>query len=60
MNEPTLRHAGVPYHTQWGSPEWVRHIVEQNGDPCDDPRWQKSGFSDPEDALGIRHKPTSR
>lgn len=48
MNEPTLRHAGVPYHTQWGSPEWVRHIVEQNGDPCDDPGWQKSGFSDPE------------
>ncbi|WP_027800046.1 C39 family peptidase [Paraburkholderia dilworthii] len=48
MNEPTLRHAGVPYHTQWGSPEWVRHIVEQQGDPCDDPGWRKSGFSDPE------------
>ncbi|HEX7909258.1 MAG TPA: C39 family peptidase [Paraburkholderia sp.] len=48
MNEPTLRHAGVPYYTQWGSPAWVRQIVEQHGDPCDDPDWQRSGFSDPE------------
>jgi len=48
MSEPTLRHAGVPYYTQWGSPGWVRQIVEQHGDPCDDPDWQRSGFADPE------------
>lgn len=48
MNEPALRHTGVPYYTQWGSPDWVRHIVEQQGDPCDDPHWQRSGFTDPE------------
>ncbi|CAB3706428.1 C39 family peptidase [Paraburkholderia rhynchosiae] len=48
MKELTLRHAGVPYHTQWGSPEWVRHIVEKQGDPCDDPGWRKSGFPDPQ------------
>ncbi|MET3233928.1 UNVERIFIED_ORG: hypothetical protein ABIC54_006143 [Burkholderia sp. 1263] len=48
MNDPTLRHAGVPYYSQWGSPEWVRHIVEQRGDPCDDPAWRRSGFDDPE------------
>ncbi|SDR27681.1 Peptidase_C39 like family protein [Paraburkholderia fungorum] len=48
MNEPALRHTGVPYYTQWGSPEWVRHIVERQGDPCDDPHWRRSGFADPE------------
>jgi hypothetical protein len=48
MNEPALRHTGVPYYTQWGSPDWVSHIVEQRGDPCDDPDWQRSGFADPE------------
>lgn len=48
MHQPTLRHTDVPYYTQWGSPEWVRHIVEQQGDPCDDPAWQRSGFADPE------------
>ncbi|HEY4294891.1 MAG TPA: C39 family peptidase [Paraburkholderia sp.] len=48
MNEPTLRHADVPYYTQWGSPDWVRHIVEQQGDPCDDPDWRRSGFADPQ------------
>ncbi|HEX3381996.1 MAG TPA: C39 family peptidase [Paraburkholderia sp.] len=48
MNEPALRHAQVPYYTQWGSPEWVRDIVEQQRDPCDDPHWQRSGFADPE------------
>ncbi|MFM0737594.1 C39 family peptidase [Paraburkholderia xenovorans] len=48
MTEPTLRHADVPYYTQWGSPEWVREIVEQQRDPCDDPDWQRSGFTDPE------------
>ncbi|SIT47881.1 conserved hypothetical protein [Paraburkholderia ribeironis] len=47
-NEPILRHAGVPYYTQWGSPAWVRAIVEQQRDPCDDPHWQRSGFADPE------------
>jgi hypothetical protein len=48
MNEPTLRHAGVPYYTQWGSPDWVRAIVERAADPCDDPGWQTSGFTDPQ------------
>ncbi|TDY22320.1 peptidase C39-like protein [Paraburkholderia sp. BL6665CI2N2] len=48
MNEATLRHVGVPYYTQWGSPEWVGRIVEQHSDPCADPGWQRSGFSDPE------------
>jgi Peptidase_C39 like family len=45
---PTLRHTEVPYYSQWGSPEWVRPIVEQQADPCDDPDWQRSGFTEPE------------
>ncbi|MGF6774311.1 hypothetical protein P3T18_006826 [Paraburkholderia sp. GAS199] len=48
MSEPILRHADVPYYTQWGSPDWVRPIVEERRDPCDDPAWQRSGFTDPE------------
>ncbi|MCC8396641.1 C39 family peptidase [Paraburkholderia sp. MMS20-SJTR3] len=48
MTEPALRHADVPYYTQWGSPEWVREIVELQRDPCGDPHWQRSGFADPE------------
>jgi len=48
MNQPILRHAGVPYYTQWGSPEWVGPIVEQHRDPCDDPEWRRSGFMNPE------------
>jgi hypothetical protein len=47
MTEPILRHSGVPYYSQWGSPEWVRAIVEHQADPCDDPDWQRSGFTDP-------------
>ena len=43
-----IRHTGVPYYTQWGSPEWVRPIVEDGADPCDDPAWMRSGFVDPE------------
>jgi hypothetical protein len=41
-----FRHRDVPYYTQWGSPEWVRPIVEEAADPCDDPAWQRSGFTD--------------
>ncbi|WP_118180256.1 C39 family peptidase [Paraburkholderia phosphatilytica] len=37
---------GVPYYTQWGSPEWVRAIAEEGADPCDDPGWRRSGFTD--------------
>jgi hypothetical protein len=48
MTESALRRAGVPYYTQWGSPDWVREIVERQRDPCDDPHWQRSGFADPE------------
>jgi hypothetical protein len=44
---PTLRHTGVPYYTQWGSPAWVSAIVEQQADPCDDPDWRRSGFTEP-------------
>jgi hypothetical protein len=43
-----LRHFGVPYYSQWGSPEWVQPIVEQQADPCDDPGWQRSGFAEPQ------------
>ncbi|CAG4895719.1 hypothetical protein LMG31841_02212 [Paraburkholderia saeva] len=43
-----LRHADVPYYTQWGSPEWVRAIVEDAADPCDDPGWRGCGFTEPE------------
>ena len=42
-----FRHRDVPYYTQWGSREWVRPIVEDAADPCADPHWQRSGFSDP-------------
>jgi hypothetical protein len=48
-NEATVRHHGVPYHSQWGSPEWVGRIVENKADPCDDPSWSRSGFPTPED-----------
>jgi len=43
-----LRHTQVPYYTQWGSADWVRRIVEDNVDPCDDDKWQHSGFTDPD------------
>jgi hypothetical protein len=45
-DKTTLRHFGVPYYSQWGSPEWVKPIVEENTDPCGDPAWQRSGFTD--------------
>jgi hypothetical protein len=44
-----LRHHGVPYYSQWGSPEWVARIVEDDADPCDDPDWRASGFAQPGD-----------
>jgi hypothetical protein len=44
----TTRHIGVPYYSQWGSPDWVRAIVEEAADPCDDPHWRQSGFAEPE------------
>lgn len=44
-----LRHHGVPYYSQWGSPEWVARIVEDDADPCDDPAWRASGFAQPGD-----------
>ena len=34
----------VPYFSQWMSPDWVRPIVEDGADPCDDPRWPDAGF----------------
>jgi hypothetical protein len=43
-----IRNTGVPYYSQWGSPDFVRAIVEDNADPCDDPAWQRGGFTDPE------------
>ncbi|CAB3771314.1 C39 family peptidase [Paraburkholderia humisilvae] len=43
-----LRHIGVPYHTQWGSADWVHRIVEDNADPCDEIGWQQSGFTEPD------------
>jgi len=43
-----FRHRDVPYYTQWGSREWVRAIVEDAVDPCLDPHWRRSGFSDQE------------
>jgi hypothetical protein len=48
MKHKTIRHTGVPYYSQWGSPEWVKPIVEQDADPCDDPAWQRSGFTERE------------
>ena len=44
----TQRHTDVPHYPQWGSPDWVRRIVEDDADPCDDPAWQRSGFTEPE------------
>jgi hypothetical protein len=46
--EKEIRHFGVPYYSQWGSPEWVARIVEDDVDPCDDPAWRASGFAQPE------------
>src|ERR1700749_3551281 len=48
MKEPIVRNFGVPYYSQWGSPEWVARIAEQNLDPCEDPAWPRSGFTDPD------------
>ncbi|HEY1998402.1 C39 family peptidase [Paraburkholderia sp.] len=44
----TVRHTGVPYYSQWGSPQWVRAIVEDDADPCADPTWQRTGFTEPD------------
>ncbi|WP_028224036.1 C39 family peptidase [Paraburkholderia ferrariae] len=48
-NTSTLRHHGVPYYSQWGSPDWVARIAEEGADPCGDPQWRRSGFAAPED-----------
>ncbi len=48
MNIADLRHVGVPYYSQWGSPAWVAPIVEDDADPCDDPQWRRSGFDEPQ------------
>jgi hypothetical protein len=51
MNEQTTEpvcNRGVPYYSQWGSPDWVGPIVEDGADPCDDPAWQRSGFTEPD------------
>lgn len=48
MKDQTVRNPDVPYYSQWGSPEWVERIAEQNVDPCEDPDWQRSGFTDPD------------
>ena len=45
-DKTAIRHTGVPYYSQWGSPEWVQPIVEEDADPCDDPAWQRSGFTE--------------
>jgi hypothetical protein len=49
QNEVAVRHHGVPYYSQWGSPEWVARIVQDQADPCDDPLWRRSGFLTPAD-----------
>lgn len=49
QNETIVRHYGVPYYSQWGSPEWVSRIAEEGVDPCGDPHWQRSGFAAPDD-----------
>ncbi len=48
MKDQTVRNSGVPYYSQWGSPEWVARIAEQDVDPCEDPAWQRSGFTEPD------------
>jgi hypothetical protein len=48
MEDQTVRNSGVPYYSQWGSPEWVSRIAEQDVDPCEDPAWQRSGFTEPD------------
>lgn len=48
QHETGVRHRGVPYHSQWGSPDWVGRIVEGGADPCGDPDWRRSGFTDPD------------
>lgn len=48
QDKTTVRHHGVPYHSQWGSPEWVARIAEDGVDPCGDPQWRRSGFAQPD------------
>jgi hypothetical protein len=48
MKDQTVRNSGVPYYSQWCSPEWVARIAEQDVDPCEDPAWQRSGFTEPD------------
>ncbi|PXW17510.1 hypothetical protein [Paraburkholderia caballeronis] len=49
MSGGGFRHRGVPYRSQWGSPEWVARIVADDADPCDDPDWRRSGFATGDD-----------
>jgi hypothetical protein len=48
QDESTVRNHGVPYFSQWGSPEWVARIAEDGVDPCGDPQWRRSGFAEAE------------
>ncbi|WP_084656319.1 hypothetical protein [Pandoraea norimbergensis] len=40
-----FHHTGVPYRSQWASPELNEGIIAGLIDPCDDPTWTLSGFS---------------
>ena len=35
----------VPYFSQWANPEFT-HAIVSGADPCDDPQWPETGFSD--------------
>lgn len=42
----SFRHDDVPYFSQWSDPAFVRRIVEDGADPCDDASWTNHGFPD--------------
>ncbi|MDZ7911474.1 MAG: hypothetical protein U5O16_06515 [Rhodococcus sp. (in: high G+C Gram-positive bacteria)] len=46
---PSSRNAGVPYFSQWESPELVDDILSGRIRTEDDPAWSASGTSTPED-----------
>ncbi|EPZ7318176.1 hypothetical protein FXE87_09580 [Vibrio mimicus] len=35
----------IPYFSQWANPEFT-HAIVSGADPCADPRWPETGFSD--------------
>jgi hypothetical protein len=48
-SQPAATGSGVPYFSQWESPELVDRFIDGSLQPRDDPRWAASGAASPQE-----------